>query len=90
VPDAIEEPAGPDTNNDGKVDKDDITAVVNYIITGNLEGFNFKNANLNGDDKVCHIGVRILCDIYALLMIEKPTPVSRSSCRMLAPNSLIL
>jgi hypothetical protein len=62
VPDAIEEPAGPDTNNDGKVDKDDITAVVNYIITGNLEGFNFKNANLNGDDKVDAADLVLLID----------------------------
>jgi hypothetical protein len=31
------------------VDKDDIAAVVNYIMTGNRDGFFYNNADLNGD-----------------------------------------
>ena len=41
-----------DANNDGKVNADDIKAVVDYIMTGKTVGFNFDNANLNGDKKV--------------------------------------
>ena len=38
-----------DANGDGDVDKDDIAAVVNYIMTGNRDGFYYNNADLNGD-----------------------------------------
>ena len=38
-----------DANGDGDVDKDDIAAVVNYIMTGNRDGFFYNNADLNGD-----------------------------------------
>lgn len=41
-----------DANNDGKVNADDIKAVVDYIITGKTAGFNLGNADLNGDGKV--------------------------------------
>lgn len=41
-----------DANGDGDVDKDDIAAVVNYIMTGNRDGFFYNNADLNGDTKV--------------------------------------
>ena len=41
-----------DANGDGGVDASDIDVVVRYIMEGDFEGFNFGNANLNGDDKV--------------------------------------
>jgi hypothetical protein len=41
-----------DANNDTEVDAEDIEAVVRYIMEGEFEGFNFDNANLNGDDTV--------------------------------------
>lgn len=47
-----EEPVKGDANNDGKVNADDIKAVVDYILTGKTAGFNFDNADLNGDKKV--------------------------------------
>ena len=41
-----------DANNDGKVDVDDIDAIIRYIMEGDDEGFNFKNADVNGDEKI--------------------------------------
>ena len=34
-----------DVNNDHKVDIDDVTALINYVLTGNAEGVNMANAN---------------------------------------------
>jgi sorbitol-specific phosphotransferase system component IIA len=48
----VKEPEPGDANNDGKVNADDIKAVVDYIMTGKTVGFNFDNADLNGDKKV--------------------------------------
>ena len=41
-----------DANNDGKLDKKDISATVKHIVTGKTEGFNIKNADMNNDSKV--------------------------------------
>ena len=41
-----------DANNDGKVDADDIDAITRYIMEGDDEGFIFKNADVNGDEKI--------------------------------------
>jgi hypothetical protein len=41
-----------DADGNGEFEAADIDAVVKYIMEGDFEGFNFKNANLNGDDKV--------------------------------------
>lgn len=41
-----------DANNDGKVDNKDVDAVADYIMTGNEDGFIFKNADMNGDKEV--------------------------------------
>lgn len=41
-----------DASGDGKVDNDDITAIVNYIMTGKRDGIDIDNADLNGDGKV--------------------------------------
>lgn len=41
-----------DASGDGKLDNDDITAIVNYIMTGQRDGFDIDNADLNGDGKV--------------------------------------
>jgi hypothetical protein len=48
----VSEPQKGDANSDGKVDAEDIKAVVDYIVKGKKNGFNFDNANLNGDTKV--------------------------------------
>lgn len=41
-----------DVSGDGKVDNDDITAIVNYIMTGQRDGIDIDNADLNGDGNV--------------------------------------
>lgn len=41
-----------DADGNGSVGPEDIKAIVKYIMGGWYEGFNFDNANLNGDDKV--------------------------------------
>lgn len=41
-----------DANNDGMLNDKDLDAVVHYIMTGDIKGFNFKNADLNNDNKV--------------------------------------
>lgn len=41
-----------DVNNDGIIDSQDINAIVRYILYGDVKGFIFKNADMNGDDKV--------------------------------------
>ena len=41
-----------DANNDEVVDIKDIESIVRYIMAGDIKGFNFKNADLNGDNKV--------------------------------------
>ena len=45
------EPSG-DASGNGSVGPEDITAVVQYILTGDFEGFNFEDADLNHDGKV--------------------------------------
>ena len=47
-----------DANNDGKVDSDDIDAIVYYILTGEEpENFIFNNADVNNDTKVNAIDI---------------------------------
>ena len=41
-----------DANNDNVVDNKDVDAVIRYIMYGDIKGFNFKNADVNKDDKV--------------------------------------
>lgn len=41
-----------DADGNGSVGPEDIEAIVRYIMEGEYEGFNFENANLNGDSKV--------------------------------------
>ena len=41
-----------DASGNGTVGPEDITAVVRYIMEGYYDGFNFNNADLNGDDNV--------------------------------------
>ena len=41
-----------DANGDGVVNKKDLTAIANYIVTGNTKGINLVNADANGDQKV--------------------------------------
>ena len=45
------EPSG-DASGNGSVGPEDITAVVQYILKGDFEGFNFEDADLNHDGKV--------------------------------------
>lgn len=45
-------PVSGDADGNGMVEAADIDAVVKYIMEGDFEGFNLKNADLNGDDKV--------------------------------------
>ena len=41
-----------DANGDGVVNKKDLKAIANYIVTGNAKGINLMNADANGDQKV--------------------------------------
>lgn len=41
-----------DANNDGKVDNMDIVAIIDYIMRGKMQGFIFKNADVNVDKNV--------------------------------------
>lgn len=41
-----------DVNGDGKVDVNDMTALVQYLLTGDSTGINLDNADVNGDGKV--------------------------------------
>ena len=41
-----------DANEDGEVNVQDITTIINYILGNNPTPFNFNNANVNGDDAV--------------------------------------
>ena len=41
-----------DANNDGVVDSKDTDAIVRYVMAGDIKGFNFKNADVNGDNKI--------------------------------------
>ena len=43
-----------DADNDGVVDSKDTDAIARYILTGDIKGFNFQNADVNGD-KVINI-----------------------------------
>jgi thiol-disulfide isomerase/thioredoxin len=49
-----------DANNDNVVDNKDVDAVVRYIMYGDIKGFNFKNADVNGDKKVNATDIVIL------------------------------
>ena len=52
-----------DANNDGVVDVNDVTTVINYILGKNPEPFNFDNANVNGDGAVDVMDVTLIIDI---------------------------
>ncbi|MBO4813866.1 MAG: BspA family leucine-rich repeat surface protein [Muribaculaceae bacterium] len=47
-----EKPLPGDANEDGKVDVNDVTTVINHILGKNPSPFNFNNANANGDDSI--------------------------------------
>ena len=41
-----------DVNSDGKVDINDMTALINYLLTGDSTGLDLDNADVNGDGRV--------------------------------------
>ncbi len=60
-----QEPAGMpgDANEDGKVDVNDVTTVINHILNMNPNPFNYDNANVNGDEKVDVLDVTLIINI---------------------------
>ena len=52
-----------DANEDGNVDVQDITTVINYILGNNPSPFNYNNANVNGDDAVNVVDVTAIINI---------------------------
>jgi hypothetical protein len=52
-----------DANEDGKVDVNDVTTVINYILKKNPSPFNYDNANVNGDDTVSVMDVTLIIDM---------------------------
>ena len=55
-----------DANNDNEVDNKDVDVVIRYIMYGDIKGFNFKNADVNGDNKIN------AADIVEVVNIIKP------------------
>ena len=60
-----EKPAGKpgDANGDGKVDVNDVTTVINYILGKNPSPFIFENANVNGDANINVMDVTLIINI---------------------------
>ncbi|MBO4814896.1 MAG: BspA family leucine-rich repeat surface protein [Muribaculaceae bacterium] len=60
-----EKPAGKpgDANGDGKVDVNDVTTVINYILGKNPSPFIFENADVNGDGEVNVMDVTLIINI---------------------------
>ena len=52
-----------DANEDGKVDVNDVTTIINYILQKNPTPFNFNNANVNGDETVDVMDVTLIIDM---------------------------
>ena len=52
-----------DANCDGKVDVNDVTTVINYILKKNPSPFSYDNANVNGDDTVSVMDVTLIIDM---------------------------
>ena len=52
-----------DANNDGKVDVNDVTTVINYILSKNPSPFIYDNANVNGDDSINVMDVTLIINI---------------------------
>ncbi len=52
-----------DANVDGKVDVNDVTTVINYILSKNPTPFNYDNANVNGDEAVNVLDVTLIINI---------------------------
>ena len=52
-----------DVNHDGKLSIGDVTALINYLLTGSTDGACEICANVNGDDKVS------ISDVTALINI---------------------
>ncbi len=52
-----------DANCDGKVDVNDVTTVINYILKKNPNPFSYDNANVNGDDTVSVMDVTLIIDM---------------------------
>ena len=52
-----------DANNDGAVNVNDITTMINWCLGNNPDPFNFNNANVNGDAKVDVMDVTALINL---------------------------
>ncbi len=63
----IEKVAAPiklgDANCDGKIDVNDVTTTINYILKKNPNPFSYDNANVNGDDTVSVMDVTLIIDM---------------------------
>ena len=64
VGDPYVEPGIPgDANDDGAVNVQDVTTIINYILGNNPSPFNFDNANVNGDAEVTVLDVTAIINI---------------------------
>lgn len=52
-----------DANEDGEVNVNDVTTIINYILGKNPSPFNFDNANVNGDEEVNVMDVTIIINM---------------------------
>ena len=76
-----------DANNDGDVDESDVEAIANYIMTEEENGFNFKNADVNTDNKVNAADIVILNDMISYESDpEAEEPVDPSDGKFMTDN----
>ena len=69
VGDAVEATPG-DVNGDNKVSISDVTALINYLLSGDETGFKVANADLNHDSKISIADVTALINILLTTVTE--------------------
>ena len=65
-----------DANGDGFTDADDVKLIADYIMGKNPPGFNFNNANINGDSKVDAADLVLLVNMVKSLQLVAMEPLA--------------
>lgn len=64
-----------DVNDDGNVTIADVTALIDYLLSGNASGINVGNADVNGDSNVTIADVTALID----MLLSGPSKMMKPS-----------
>lgn len=56
-------PTSGDANGDGKVSIDDVTSLIDYLLSGNVTQFNVVNADVDEDGSITIADVTALIDL---------------------------